>query len=310
MKLATSTSDFGELIADTRHIGYALKYFQQTPFKHLNLEFTRVFYPESPWTDKGDLWKKEVEDCAQIAQKLGLDFVQSHAPFYPYSLYFDESTRPVYMQAIRNSIEACTMLGIPNITVHGVFENGCTPQDFFRENYRFYNEVGDTAEKYGVDILLENFEGGDYGYYFRTGREMRQFIDEVKIPRLHACWDTGHANVRGRNQYEDILELGNHLRALHVQDNWGTADSHVMPLVGTTNFDQVLRGLVEVGYQGSFCFEASDTLRVGNEFHHPRRAPLPEDRLFNPTIQLQLKVEELLYEVGRWMLESYGFCVE
>ena len=161
-----------------------------------------------------------------------------------------------------------------------------------------------------MDILAENFEDGNYGYHFRSGREMRQFFELAGIPRLHACWDTGHANVKGRDQYADILELGSHLRALHVQDNWGTADSHVMPMVGTTNFDQVLRGLIAVGYKGSFCFEACDTFRFGNDFKHHRRAVLPKDRLTDPTIFLQQKMEGVLYEVGKWMLESYGLSAE
>lgn len=310
MKLATTTDDFCQYVTDPRNIGYSLDFFRETPFRHLDLSFINVRYPGSLWNAPGDGWKKEAEECGEKAAALGLDFVQAHAPFLPYKDYYTPDDRPAYMRAICHSIEACAMLGIPHITVHGVFQYRNTQEAFIKENLRFYRELGETAEKAGVDILMENFEEGDYGYYFCGGREMRQFIEEAGVPRLHVCWDTGHANVRGRDQYRDILELGSHLRALHVQDNWGTADSHVMPMVGTTNFDQVLKGLAEIGYKGSFCFEATDTLRFSNDNHHTRRDVKPDDRLADPTVFLQQKMENVLYEIGRWMLVSYDMFEE
>lgn len=310
MKLATTTDDFCEYIKDSRALSYTLDCFRETPFRHFDLSFCAVTYPGSVWYESGDGWKREAEDCAKKADAYGYDFVQAHAPFLPYSDYYTPDTRPAYMRAICHSIEACAMLGIPHITVHGVFQYRNTPEEFIKENLRFYRELGETAEKVGVDILIENFEDGDYGYYFRFGQEMRQFIEEAGVPRLHACWDTGHANVRGSDQYRDILELGSHLRALHMQDNWGTADSHVIPMVGTTNFDQVLKGLTEIGYKGSFCFEATDTLRFAGDNHHTRRDVKPDNRLANPTIFLQQKLEWVKYEIGKWMLESYGVFEE
>ncbi|MBE6657641.1 MAG: sugar phosphate isomerase/epimerase [Ruminococcaceae bacterium] len=214
------------------------------------------------------------------------------------------------MQAIHNAIKACAMLGIPHITLHGVYLDGDTQDAFIKENLRFCRALGETAEQFGVDILIENFEDGDFGYYFRHGSEMRQFIEEAGVPCLHACWDTGHANIRGRDQYRDILDLGSHLRALHIQDNWGTTDSHVMPMVGTTNFDQILKGLTEIGYRGSFSFEAPDTLRFAHDSHHKRRGILPDDRLADPPIFLQQKLEWVKYEIGKWMLGTYGVYEE
>ena len=310
MKLATTTDDFCEYITGKRELSDTLEYFRDTPFRHFDLSFCGVMYPGSVWYEAGDAWKREAEDCAKKADTYGFDFVQAHAPFWPYTDYFDIQKRPAYMQAIHHAIEACAMLGIPHITLHGVYLDGDTQDAFLKENLRFCRELGETAERCGVDILIENFADGDFGYYFRRGLEMRQFIEEAGVSRLHACWDTGHANIRGRDQHRDILDLGSHLRALHIQDNWGTTDSHVMPMVGTTNFDQIVRGLTEIGYRGSFSFEAPDTLRAANDSHHKRRNILPDDRLANPPIFLQQKLEWIKYEIGKWMLQTYGVFEE
>ena len=114
----------------------------------------------------------------------------------------------------------------------------------------------------------------------------------------------------GFDQYHDLLELGSHLRALHIQDNWGTSDAHVMPMVGIVNFDQIIKALIEIGYKGFFSFEAPDTLRVGGDSHHRRRDLLPDDKLANPTIFLQQKMTTVKYEIGKWMLETYGIFEE
>ena len=197
MKLATTTDDFCEYMTGTRKLDDTLEYFRETPFRHFDLSFCAVTYPGSPWYEAGDAWKREAEDCAKKADAYGFDFVQAHAPFWPYTDYFNPETRPAYMQAIHHAIEACAMLGIPHITLHGVYLDGDTQDVFLKENLRFCRELGETAEQFGVDILIENFEDGDFGYYFRRGLEMRQFIEEAGVPRLHACWDTGHANIRG-----------------------------------------------------------------------------------------------------------------
>ena len=309
MKLATTTADFSQLLRDTKSIAAPLRYFTNTPFRHLDLNLSDVHYQGSHWNTDSDAWKAEVEECGATARACGLDFVQSHAPFLPLEDYFREETKGSFMRSVHHCIEACAMLGIPSITVHGVFRHSFTPQEFFEENLRFCRELGETAEKFGVDILIENFENGDFGYYFRTGEEMRRFVETADIPRLHVCWDTGHAHIRGNDQYRDITALGEHLRGLHVHDNFGGADSHVMPTVGTASFDQILRALVEIGYRGSFCFEACDTLRPGDDCHHPRCA-YPGDRLTYPPVSLQQTYEGLLYEVGKWMLDSYGIFEE
>ena len=311
MKLATTTDDFCEYITDSRALSYTLDCFRETPFRHFDLSFCAVTYPGSVWYESGDGWKREAEDCAKKADAYGYDFVQAHAPFMPYQDYFDPDKRPAYMRAIHHSIEACAMLGIPHITIHGIYQHMDAQDKFIRENLRFCRELGETAEKYGVDILIENFQDGNYGYYFRRGLEMRQFIEYADIPRLHACWDTGHANIgKGFDQYHDLLELGSHLRALHIQDNWGTSDAHVMPMVGIVNFDQIIKALIEIGYKGFFSFEAPDTLRVGGDSHHRRRDLLPDDKLANPTIFLQQKMTTVKYEIGKWMLETYGVFEE
>ena len=51
--------------------------------------------------------------------------------------------------------------------------------------------------------------------------------------------------------------LGNRTRVLHVQDNLGAKDDHLIPTEGTINWKKFATALGEIDYQGTFNFEIS-----------------------------------------------------
>jgi hypothetical protein len=114
-------------------------------------------------------------------------------------------------------------------------------------------------------------------------------------------------------QYKNIADIGDKLKGLHISDNFGDCHHHSWPFAGVINFDSVMQGLVDVKYDGYFTFEASYTLL--HEKNPPHRR-LPFDyggetvrKLLNPSICLKKKAVDLLYETGKYILETYG-CFE
>ncbi len=307
MRLVSTTDDFSGYCED-RSVAAPVPYFAGTGFRHLDLSMYRIVYPGSPWTAPGDGWKREIEQCAAAAAQYGFDFRQAHSPD---GVHFEEGeARDALILATRRSIEACAMLKIPHTVIHAA---GCgADEDVFREkNIAFYRLFAEDAERFGVDLLTENSaEQWNPEYYLRTGAEMRAFVEAAGIPRLHINWDIGHGNVQGCGQYEDILAMGDELRALHVQDNFGTNDSHLMPIMGTVNFDDVIRGLLDAGYCGDFTFEGNNALRRAGVWPHYRRNVKPGDRLSAPPVRLQQMQTAVMYETGVWMLEQYGIPAE
>ena len=307
MKLVTTTSDLSPFFED-RSIATPIEAMGKTGFKHLDMSFYSIIYKGSPWIAPGDGWKREVEDSLKAADKCGFDFCQAHSPD---GVHFEQGeARDALILATKRTIEACAMLKIPHTVIHAA---GCGPseREFRRQNIAFYRLFEETAEKFGVDMLTENSaEAWNPEYFIRTGREAREFVEEAGIPRLHINWDTGHANVQKRNQYTDIMDMGSQLRALHIQDNDGNADAHLMPMAGTTNFDDVIRGLIDSGYKGDFTFEGSSTLRRADSWPWYRTNVKPTDRLASPPLALRQKQIALMREIGVWMLESYGIAVE
>jgi sugar phosphate isomerase/epimerase len=70
------------------------------------------------------------------------------------------------------------------------------------------------------------------------------------------CLDTGHALVCKVDSAAFIRTAGARLKALHVADNLGTDDHHMLPYGrGKVNWPAILEALRDTGYAGLFNFE-------------------------------------------------------
>ena len=165
-------------------------------------------------------------------------------------------------------------------------------------------------ERNNVNVLCENSTQRNTAgmYSANTGTDMKEFIEYVNHPLFHACWDTGHANCEGA-QYNEITALGTDLYALHINDNRGTADEHLLPYLGTMNLDEIMNALIDIDFNGYFTFEASSSLRpskfwLGDRMIYEKDTRLSESQLF-----MQKHLEKLMYEMGVYILKQYN-CFE
>lgn len=315
MKLSSSTGDFRHYVDC---ISREVACFKETKFRYINLEQDGNV-PELLSGDDDD-WRRFAHDCGEAAAYANVTFVTSHAPclssvVLPIAELDGSEDYQVNLRAYRRSIEVCHALGISQIVVHA-----CTKSFFDREmlygyNRKFYGDLLDLAEKYGITIMTENMTD-DKGN-FTTGKQVRDFVDYMGHPLLAACWDTAHANIspaaKALGQYQNIVDLGEKLKGLHIADNFGDCHHHTWPFAGTVNFDSVMQGLLDVGYEGCFNFEASYTLL------HPNNAPYRRQpwehhgetvtKLWMPSVALKQKAVDLMYDVGQHILETYG-CFE
>lgn len=309
MKLVTTTGDLSPFF-ESKSIAAPLRAMKDTGFSNIDMSFYNVIYPGSPWVEKGDSWKKEVEDCLKIADSEGFDFRQAHAPDGEH--YIQGEERDILVLVTKRTIEACKMLGIPHIVIHGGSPREQVSRIKSLEMRRdFFSEFEEICEQTEVAMLNENGSTmWSPNCIMNTGKDMREFVDMAKLPMLHCCWDTGHAHCSGTDQYSDIIAMGDELKAFHMQDNLGEGDLHVMPMAGNINFDRVMQGIREIGYQGDFTFEGHYTLRRGDMSKYPRKNIMPGDLLTNPPLFLQQKAMKLMHDVGEWILKSYGYEAE
>ncbi|MBR6745004.1 MAG: sugar phosphate isomerase/epimerase [Clostridia bacterium] len=297
MKLATTTGDFGGY-SDSQV--FALEHIRMAGFRYADYNFG-IDHANGNGV-YGEHHKAYFEKIAQTAETLGIRLIQAHAPM---GKPLADGGR-LLGETLR-CIDACGAWGIPNLVVHSGYVRGLTPEQTFARNREFFMPLLERAEQYGVNILVENFNKMcvDGLYWIDNAPDLLRMIETVNHPLFHAVWDTGHANMQEMPQDEALRMLGNHVRALHVQDNMGDADTHLVPFLGTLNLDAVISGLTDIGYDGYFTFEVGGFFLPANQ----RRAFSRSTKLACAPIELRDAFERYLYELGKCVLEKYD-CFE
>lgn len=97
--------------------------------------------------------------------------------------------------------------------------------------------------------------------------DLLKIINAVDSDKLAICLDTGHLNLIKGDQGEFIRKCGSKLQALHIADNLGTYDNHMLPYsAGTVDWKDVMSALKEIKYDGLFNFEVPGERNCPLEF--------------------------------------------
>lgn len=298
MKIATTIGEMYDYVSSPAD---AVRCYAGSGFKYLDYSFYYDHLGNSPFLAADDrLWQKQIADAQRSAQECGFTFVQAHAPGYNPAGSGDHEA---CMRAMLRSIDACGMLNIPVVVMHTSFsKQHIYPADkaaYFEYNRNFLMPILRTAEKYGLTVCIENTSEKNVGccYCPRTAAEMNDFVDFTDHPLLGCCWDTGHAVMEGKtDQYGDLCELGRNLKAVHIHDNNGLSDQHLIPYCGKLQFDRVVEALKDMDFKGYFTFEADAFMNNFNSTGAMKHLPL----------EIRKDALALLYKTGKFALESFG----
>ena len=128
-------------------------------------------------------------------------------------------------------------------------------------------------------------------------------VEYMKHPLFGAAWDVGHANIDKIDHEKEILELGSNLGAIHVHDNRGYSDEHLMPMMGCCDYDSLMRGLIQSGFDGYF------TLEVKHLFDYHRNVH-SDGVLSKGELSIKQEALSLMYSVCKHILSSYDVYEE
>ena len=224
--------------------------------------------------------KRHYQAIKKYADDKGIVFNQSHAPCP--SAVVDEAETEKLFQNIVRSIRNASFLGIDKIIVHGkdhieyASEGGA--EKLFELNMEFYNRLKPYCEEYNIKVALENLpqthEFSDIHKFFgrhkvvksvcATPEEFNRYLDALDSKWFVACLDIGHAMITGQSPEEMICTLGGErLKALHIHDNDGLRDLHILPYFGgMADWDRIMKALKKINYSGEFTLEAGNFLNL------------------------------------------------
>lgn len=164
-------------------------------------------------------------------------------------------------------IRATSILGAPSCVIHFINNTrwGKRPADFMHsQNATVYDKIIPYAEKFGVNIAMETFgaarvNGARIRDFFADPNEFMYQFDRLATQRKTICVDTGHTHEAESfwvpPPEEMIRILGKDITLLHLHDNSGHWDDHLLPGMGNIKWPAVFDALDEIEYFGVYNFE-------------------------------------------------------
>lgn len=172
----------------------------------------------------------------------------------------DERRMAAYTRELLLGIDAAALMGIPLAVVHPIawYSSEVKYGDWVRANMAFLTPIVKYAEEKGVKICIENMpsekEAPENHLYGSCALNISSLASKLGAG---ICWDVGHANISGYRQSEQMKILDGRLDVLHIHDNDGKKDSHLLPFRGTVDWEDVAFGMRCCRFEGILDVEVS-----------------------------------------------------
>ena len=206
-----------------------------------------------------DEFEKELLAQKALITSHGLVVSQAHAPWrYPVQDATPEG-RAFWCEAMKKSIFGTHVLGAHRFIVHPLmpyFDRADHPEEVLSLNEAFFAELADYAKQYDVNVCVENLPFPLYP--LTTVEQVCAIVDKLDRENLKVCLDTGHAAIFfGKSIGDAVRYIGQRLEAVHIHDNMGKEDEHLIPGDGIIDWDGFAAALKDIGFSGVISLETS-----------------------------------------------------
>jgi len=201
--------------------------------------------------------RAQVAATAELCSRLGLYVDYIHTPI---DLFLDLSTesdhaRQATIETYKFAIEAVKEMNGRAVTAHLCNKERMSEDEIDArlplalESARL---LGDYAAAREVYFCLENLP-----FRLSYHRILERLLEVYEGNNLYLCLDTCHLSMGNPEPFE-FIEANLHLtKTLHLSDNFGDRDLHLIPYTGSFDFDRLARLLGESGYDGNVMLENS-----------------------------------------------------
>lgn len=189
-------------------------------------------------------WTCSQEEQLKYAREQGLNIIFAHLGYQKINCIWEENEiGEQLVQRYINDIKECKDNGIDLVIMH-------LSSKF---NAPMYNEIGlnrlrkivDYAKSLGVKIAFENTKIEGYLEYV---------FNNIDSDNIGICYDAGHCHAHFKDKFNWEL-FKDKIFAVHLHDNDGTEDQHLMPFDGTIKWKEVINNLKNANYAGPITLE-------------------------------------------------------
>jgi sugar phosphate isomerase/epimerase len=166
-----------------------------------------------------------------LARRIGLEIDNIHTPFNePNRLWLDGADGEDYQDMLISCVEDCSVHEIPTAVIHLTsFSEKVAVTEL---GLKRIGEIIDVAEQKNVKLAFENLTYLEH---------LDAVFERFRSSCIGFCYDSGHENC-GHPDKDCLTLYGDKLIALHINDNFGDGDTHVLPFDGTADWnDKMLK---------------------------------------------------------------------
>lgn len=265
-EICTMTSSFGtKRLGGAYSIPESIEHCSKTGFDVLDLSLFCLGDPSHPLA--GDNWERELETILAAKEKCGVRFYQTHPLFRRGCIvaYDDAEKEAHYQKMMRRSLDITAAIGAKWAVFHALNDPTTMNERVqLQRNRDVYDPLVEQAARLGIGIAIENMvqphgEGAEHRY-FSLPEEMIALCDDYNCPEVKICWDFGHGNTAVPDRHREALQmLGDRLVCVHVDDNFGLADDHLLPFCGSIKWEELMPVLGELNFPGVLDIEVRFT---------------------------------------------------
>jgi len=202
-----------------------------------NADFKNVFVQ---WYDKDfDIEQlKQVELCRLQGFKIifaHLGYQKINEIWLPEGDYF--------VDRYKKDILDCHNLGIDMVVMHPCSKwEAPAPNEIGLNRFR---QIVEYAKSLNVKVSIENTKLKGYIEYL---------LDNINYDNLGVCFDAGHYHCNYKDDW-DLSKFKDRIFCVHLHDNNGLEDQHLLPFDGNLDWKYVMNTLNKLNYDGPITME-------------------------------------------------------
>lgn len=190
----------------------------------------RLYLIKQAGFDAASLWWGESDNNYQPekARKLGLDIDNIHVPFHnPNDFWLDGLSGEDYLNMLISCVDDCNIHCISTAVIHITGFSG--EPAITQIGIDRIKKLVDFAERKEINLAFENLNRLQHLDYI---------FDNLESNRVGFCYDSGHENCNHPNA-NCLSRYGDRLFAVHLDDNFGDSDAHLLPYGGTVDWNKL-----------------------------------------------------------------------
>lgn len=181
---------------------------------------------------------KQVEMCKQK----GLNIIFAHLGYQNINTIWTNEGEH-FTERYKKNILDLHNLGIDMVVMHASAKWVAPEPNEIGLNR--FKEVIEYAKSLGVKVAMENT---------KISEHLEYVLNNIDSENLGVCFDLGHYHCNSKDKW-NVTKFKNRIFCVHIHDNNGVDDQHLLPFDGNINWNEYMKLLNDLNYHGPITME-------------------------------------------------------